>query len=73
MQSAGMNCSVIKVAGAGLSVKHLGQNVASPGMMAVLEKLVCSLSLTERQAEGSSINASGCIRAAKEESMRLSQ
>ncbi|KAK9894873.1 adenine nucleotide alpha hydrolases-like protein [Cystobasidium minutum MCA 4210] len=39
MAEAGMECIIIKVAGAGLGLRHLGQNVCSPEMRATLETL----------------------------------
>jgi diphthine-ammonia ligase len=40
MAAAGMECIIIKVAGAGLGLRHLGQNVCSPEMRNTLEILV---------------------------------
>lgn len=43
MADAGMECIIIKVAGAGLGLRHLGQNVCSPEMRATLETLVSTV------------------------------
>ena len=40
MAQAGMDSIIIKVAGAGLGVRHLGQNVCSESMRVELENLV---------------------------------
>jgi len=40
MTTAGMESVIIKVAGAGLQITHLGQNVFSPSMRLVLRQLV---------------------------------
>lgn len=40
MADAGMECVIIKVAGAGLGLRHLGQNVCSPDMRSTLAALV---------------------------------
>lgn len=40
MAEAGMECIIIKVAGAGLGLRHLGQNVCGPEMRVTLEGLV---------------------------------
>lgn len=40
MARAGMDSIIIKVAGAGLGVRHLGQNVCSESMRVELENLV---------------------------------
>lgn len=72
MKEAGMDARIIKVAGAGLGVKHLNQNVAGDGMIGELTRLVrCTLLPCWRMLMlAHSTPASACILAAREASTR---
>ena len=50
MAAAGMESVIIKVAGAGLGVKHLGQNVCSKAMREELALMVIQDSASPKNA-----------------------
>lgn len=78
MAEAGLECIIIKVAGAGLGLRHLGQDVCSEEMRLTLETLVSPHYLTASLCAPGTLSATfanrktsgGRTLQAKEENMR---